>query len=478
MKKILTKKTLAIALVLMSLLLCSVGVAAEDEIAAPVTVTVSSFSFAGKTYDPAESVCIPPMQMTVYADTAEYYNYPDQVDPAKGVSALDVFVALHEWYYADAEESFTKDMLAVADTGYVTKFWNKESSYFSFAVNGKAEASAETGYGLTISEMQVKTGDDIYFTEYKDITWEDGMDECVWFMDKDNNRVTSLRVPVGTTIELTLCSYDFMNYSHLSVDKILTEKDFSGNDILEPLAKATVWDCSVEKDAVSAETDENGKLSLKLDKAGRYCFTVDAAEDSVIAIFDTYLNVEVYEPQSYSAFSDLGDEWYKEPVTDVLEQGYMYGMEKGVFAPNDAVTREQFVTMLYRLNGSPLPAYGLDFKDVEEDRYSTEAIYWAGMVGVVVGYEDKTFRPEQIITREEMACMIDRYLSIFDIALRDDVKTDAYTDADKIQDWAVGSVETLTLGGILMGRDDGSFDPQGITTRAEAATVLSNLLDL
>lgn len=478
MKKTFRKKTLAIAFVIMSLLLCSVGVAAEQEVAIPATVTVSSFNFLEETYLPENAFNILPMQLTVKADTAEFYGYKDRVPMDESVSALDVFVALHEWFYFDTEEGFTADLLTVTDQGYVTRFWGKDSSYFSFVVNGKAEASKETGYGLTISEMPVKSGDRIYFTEYKDTTWEDGMDECVWFLDSTGHRIDTLRVPVGYTQQLQICSYDFMNYSHLSVDEITTGKDYSGNDILEPLTGAGIWNCLDDDPEIAAVSDKYGKFTLEFNEPGKYCFTVTTGMDSPISIFDSYLEVYVYEPMALSDFTDIGDEWFRNAVSDVLYMGYMNGMEKGIFSPYGLVTREQFVTMLYRLNNSPSTAYTYDIADVEETRYSKDAIDWACMVGIVNGYEDGTFRPENPISREEMACMIHRYLFYFDIEMKDDVKTDGYTDGAKIQDWALDSVEALSKAGIMNGRADGTFDPQGFTTRAEAATVLSNLCDL
>lgn len=478
MKKTLRKKTLAMAFVILSLLLCSVGVAAEQEVSIPATVTVSSFNFLGESYWPENAFVFFPMQLTVEADTAEYYGYKDQVPMDESVSALDVFVALHEWYYSDTEEGFTRDLLTVTDQGYVTRFWGKDSSYFSFVVNGKAEASKETGYGLTISEMPVKTGDRIYFTEYKDTSWEDGMDECVWFMDSTGTRIDTLRVPVGYTQELQISSYDFMNYSHLSVDEIMTGKDYFGDAIMEPLTDAAIFNCLDTDLEIAAVSDKYGKFTLKFEEPGKYCYTVALANDAPISIFDSYLEVYVYDPMVLSDFSDIGNEWFRDAVSDVLYMGYMNGMEKGIFSPYGLVTREQFVTMLYRLNNSPTTAYTYDVKDVEETRYSKDAIDWACMVGIVNGYEDGTFRPENPISREEMACMIHRYLFYFNIEMKDDVKTDGYSDGAKIQDWALESVEVLSKAGILNGRADGTFDPQGFTTRAEAATVLSNLCDL
>lgn len=64
------------------------------------------------------------------------------------------------------------------------------------------------------------------------------------------------------------------------------------------------------------------------------------------------------------------------------------------------------------------------------------------------------------------------------IAMKDDVKANGYSDGAKIRDWALDSVEALSNAGILNGRADGTFDPQSFTTRAEAATVLSNLCDV
>ena len=101
---------------------------------------------------------------------------------------------------------------------------------------------------------------------------------------------------------------------------------------------------------------------------------------------------------------------------------------------------------------------------------------WAARNGVVNGYEDGSFRPDQRINREEMCVTLDRLLTLLNKTVEGDELT--FSDTERISSWAAESVARLVKTGIIRGQENNRFAPASTTTRAEAATVLHRLYDL
>ena len=169
--------------------------------------------------------------------------------------------------------------------------------------------------------------------------------------------------------------------------------------------------------------------------------------------------------------------WYYGYVEKAMELGLMKGVSATEFAPNAALTRAMFVTVLHRIEGEPAVEDGVAFTDVAADQYYANAVKWASANGIVKGISDTEFAPDAEITREQMAAMIARYAEYkkFEVTAEGDV---TYTDSDQIADYAKDAVVTANKLGLLIGNTDGSFAPQRTATRAEAATLFVRLFDL
>ena len=151
------------------------------------------------------------------------------------------------------------------------------------------------------------------------------------------------------------------------------------------------------------------------------------------------------------------------------------GMGDNLFEPDGSLTRAMFVTMLGRMHGN-LGAYDKhSFTDVESGSWYEEYVSWAAHIGIVEGYDAEHFAPDDKITREQICAMIDRYMKYEGYNAVAET-ADTFTDDAQISDWAYDSVEVVKNLEIIVGYEDGSFKPQGLATRAEAATMFTRLI--
>ena len=187
-------------------------------------------------------------------------------------------------------------------------------------------------------------------------------------------------------------------------------------------------------------------------------------------------------------FSDIDNSGYREGIEKAAAKGIINGYADGTFKPNAQVTRAQFITMLYRVAGSPeveIPEgkteieLGFTDADTISDEYKT-AVAWGVQNGIIKGYEDDTFRPNQAISRAQMVTMLYRYLTLEDVwgAASDEMKaTYDFTDKDDIAAPFVEAVNYMANMEFIKGFGDGHFGPNETVTRGQAATVFARIFD-
>ena len=143
-----------------------------------------------------------------------------------------------------------------------------------------------------------------------------------------------------------------------------------------------------------------------------------------------------------------------------------------IFAPQGTTTRAQFATVIYRMAGSPAVTeedYAkCPFTDLVDDWYK-DAVVWAYNAKVVNGVSDTTFVPDQEITREQMVAMLYRYSG--ETGAAGDLSK--IKDADAISEYAKPAVAWAVSSGIVTGHPDGTFDPQGNATREQMAAIMA-----
>ena len=181
----------------------------------------------------------------------------------------------------------------------------------------------------------------------------------------------------------------------------------------------------------------------------------------------------------YGSFGDVArSDYFFDAVEWAAEQGIMDGVGGGLFAPHSACTRAQLVTILYRLEGSPA-ASANPFNDVARGSYYEKAVAWAAENGIVTGYGDGLFGPNDRITREQLAAILHRYAQYkkLDVSVGEDTNILSYHDATSISDYAFPSMQWACGAGLLNGAN-GDLLPKNTATRAQTATILYRLASL
>ena len=181
-------------------------------------------------------------------------------------------------------------------------------------------------------------------------------------------------------------------------------------------------------------------------------------------------------------FADVDDgKWYYEYVEYVMENGLFDATGADTFSPDAPMTRSMLVTALYRVESGELRVEsdgGSQFKDVANDAAYAGAVAWASANGVVMGYEDGTFRPDASITREQITTMLYRYAKIAgkaDGTAPSDLA--AFADAAKLSSYAVDSMKWAVGAGIINGTTDTTLTPQGTATRAQVAAMVKRFVE-
>ena len=206
-------------------------------------------------------------------------------------------------------------------------------------------------------------------------------------------------------------------------------------------------------------------------------------------------------------------DWFAPNVDYVLEQGLMTGISQTRFAPKNTLTRAMAVTVLYRMAGEPVPSAPAEFSDVPAGQWYSDAVAWAAEQEIAQGF-DGLFRPNDRVTRQELVAILYRYEQSLattigdsyvdlrpvtgpdtilppptEIILPEDPELtpsfpellppdwvqgtgSSYTDLDQIADWAVEPFIWAIEQGIITGNSDGTLDPQGSALRCQFAAMI------
>ena len=167
---------------------------------------------------------------------------------------------------------------------------------------------------------------------------------------------------------------------------------------------------------------------------------------------------------------DIDGHWAESQIKDFISKGYIGGYEDFTFKPNNSITRAEFIKIFNKYFGLTKKSQK-SFKDTE-NHWAKEEIDIACTYGIVSGFEDNTFRPNEPITREQAAAIISNYKKISDENF-DKLKT--YKDFKDVSSWAKTSVEAILEAGYMSGYSDNTYRPKAKITRAEAVVTLSRI---
>lgn len=195
------------------------------------------------------------------------------------------------------------------------------------------------------------------------------------------------------------------------------------------------------------------------------------SDGDVIEVFFTADYMD--EPGMFLPFTDVTNHWAYSAIKRVYTRGWMVGMDEKTFAPDQQLSRAMLAVILYAMAGEPAVTGDGPFTDVPAGCWYTDAIVWAAQNGIVCGFGDGTFRPNEAVTRAQAAVMLYGYAAFTgaDVTARADLS--AYSDAGQIPAWAMDAMQWANARRLIVGRDSSHLVPDGKTTRAEMAAILS-----
>ncbi len=221
--------------------------------------------------------------------------------------------------------------------------------------------------------------------------------------------------------------------------------------------------------------------------ANHYSYIIDSKSENAVAkrTYDVYVpmgkRLELggdgcfYAAGIEDIYSDVSaDAWYTEGVGYCQENKYMTGTGSSTFAPDDLLTRAQFVKLLANIDKADLSAYKdvSAFSDVSKGLWFSEAVAWAYDKGLTKGVGGDKFAPDAPITRQQLAVFICTYAAMRGIELEENTDLKEYADSSKIADWAKSSMIKAVSEGLIKGTDAVSLSPEDNATRAQISLII------
>lgn len=223
------------------------------------------------------------------------------------------------------------------------------------------------------------------------------------------------------------------------------------------------YGCTLSSLSVRTATGDSVHV-YNAQKADTYYFYMPDQYVSVSAVFTGKYTSVPFNDVSY------GD-WYYNAVQFVYSRGIMDGVDYYKFAPNGTITRGMIVTMLWRMAGEPFEMPVTSFTDVEIGRYYTTAVAWACRNGIADGMGESTFGPNDAITREELVTLLYRYAQYFGHSCIG-TSIEGFADAGSVSSYAYNAMCWAYKAGVVTGTTGSRLNPQGTASRAEAAQMI------
>ncbi len=172
-------------------------------------------------------------------------------------------------------------------------------------------------------------------------------------------------------------------------------------------------------------------------------------------------------------FSDVtSNDWFYEAIRYVSRNGWMNGTSGDTFSPNVTITRGMLVTILYRLDGESAVSTTCPFTDISAGSYCEKAAAWAAANGIVSGYENGCFAPNEAVARQQLAAILYRYAQYKGYDLSGAADLPGFADQTAISGYARPAMAWANAAGLVNGTADGALSPRATSTRAQTAAIL------
>ena len=230
-------------------------------------------------------------------------------------------------------------------------------------------------------------------------------------------------------------------------------------------------------------TDKNGnEIELTNEGNGKYSFEMPASKVEIKA---EYVPVEESTDDDQSTltdgfvnpFNDVNkNDWFYNAVKYAYENNIMSGVANNEFGVNSSVSRGMVIAVLHRIENEPDAGLST-FTDVSADKYYARAIAWAKENNIVNGYDEYTFGPDDVITREQLAAILYSYALYKGMDVNESGNLAVFVDTESISAWAKKAVTWAVGEDLISGKGNGNLAPLATASRAEAAQIFMNFLD-
>lgn len=348
------------------------------------------------------------------------------------------------------EEKLKNDKLDEVVERYGQNYGIDKSGYASLKDSVKSEMKSELK-NVSVTDFS---------TQYKECLLK-----TVYSKAETTDNIYSILVMLDT---------DFTYYNKLNSDeqqlvllKLLKNLPDSVND-LKPLAQ------KYSREAYDNRNSGNGSGSGSGSSGGGSSSKGPSAGSSIISDKYNTGNVTTLPDTSGTTLSDISEHWAKESIENLAKRGIVSGSDDGKFYPDNNITRAEFAKMLAIASGIKTNSANVkEFTDVSSNAWYYEYVASLSSNGIINGYDDGSFCPDNKITRQEMAVILYRILENKGISFDKEVD---FSDADSINEYAREAVAKLSGAGILSG-SEGKFRPTDNLTRAEGATATLKMLN-
>jgi hypothetical protein len=211
-----------------------------------------------------------------------------------------------------------------------------------------------------------------------------------------------------------------------------------------------------------------------------YATNAQGTTDGTVMSFTTTGTAQTaVTPATTPTFSDVSAAyWAYDAIGNLSELGYISGYPDGAFRPDQPITRAEVAAIMDKmLKLTPYTPKGQVFNDVNPDDWFYQAVETANHAGIEIGYHDGTFHPNAPISRQEIACVLVQALGKAQLADSLANTVTKFVDNSSIAWWSRGFVSVEVQQGIVSGYPDGTFLPKVDTTRAEACAMIVNFLN-
>ena len=180
-------------------------------------------------------------------------------------------------------------------------------------------------------------------------------------------------------------------------------------------------------------------------------------------------------PTIAATFSDLPENEAAGSIMNIVARGILKGMDNGKFEGELPITRAMVATVLKRLSTNQKINDVQNFKDVKDKDWFAEAVKWAQSQGLIKGYEDGTFKANNLVTRQELAIIIERFLKNCGIKM-EEIKELSYKDLDTLPAWSKDAIIAMAKIGLIEGQTEEMYNPASEFTREELAVMLEKII--